>query len=299
MKSNEQAGLLFALGGFALLSVGDAVVKTMAGQWAPTAVAALRYSLGALWLGLLLTRQQGPAVLAPVMPAIQLLRGVSVAVATVGYFSAIYVMPLATATAITFTSPMITALLAAMFLREPASRSTVVASLIAFAGVLIVLRPNFAELGWAVLFPLASALGMSVLMICNRFVAGKGSALSMQFYVASMAAPVLITTALVAGQLGIPRFALDWPSWSVVAKAAFVSISASVAHWLVYMGTTRAGAATIAPMTYIQLLMATAFGYFLFGDHPDLTTMLGAAVIIGAGLYLWWAGRPVDPDTHV
>ena len=58
-STNDRSGLLFALGGFVLLSCGDAVAKTMAGQWAPTGVAALRYAFGALGLGVLLLLREG------------------------------------------------------------------------------------------------------------------------------------------------------------------------------------------------------------------------------------------------
>mgnify|MGYP004134736429 CR=1 FL=1 len=64
--------------------------------------------------------------------------------------------------------------------------------------------------------------------------------------------------------------------------------TASSAHWLVYIGTQRAGAATIAPTTYIQMLVATVLGWWWFGDVPDIVTLAGAAIIIGAGLILWW-----------
>ncbi|MEL0211749.1 MAG: EamA/RhaT family transporter, partial [Novosphingobium sp.] len=54
---------------------------------------------------------------------------------------------------------------------------------------------------------------------------------------------------------------------------------------------TRAGAASIAPMTYVQLLLAGTFGWALFGERPDALSVIGALVIVGAGLYLWRAGR--------
>lgn len=291
MKANERSGLLFALAGFALLSCGDAVVKTMAGQWSPVGIAALRYLLGAIGLGTLLLAREGRAGFVIPAPRVQLLRGCAVAAATIGFFSAIFVMPLAAATAITFTSPMLTALLAALFLREPARRETVVASIVAFVGVLIVLRPNFAAVGWAALLPLLSAAGMSVLMIGNRFVAGKGSALSMQFFVAAIAAPVLVLAAVGFAAGGGERFALTAPDWTVVARCVVVATSASCAHWLIYMGTTRVGAATVAPMTYVQLMIATLAGWLFFNNPPDALTLLGAGIIVAAGLYLWRAGR--------
>ena len=294
LRQNDSLALLYALAGFVLLSCGDAVVKTMAGEFAPTGVAALRYLIGGAGLALLLLWREGPAAFAMPHPRIQLLRGVAIAVSALGFFSALFVMPLAAATAITFTSPMLTVLLAALFLGEPARRETWIASLAAFAGMLIVLRPNIAAAGWAVLLPVVAALGMSVLMICNRFVAGKASPLAMQFFLSVGAAPVLAVAALLGHFSGFEPLALVVPEWSVVARCALVALSASVAHWFIFNATARAGAATIAPMTYVQLLVASVLGWAVFGNHPDGLTLLGAAIIIGSGLYLWRAGRVRD-----
>ena len=292
----ERSGLIWALGGFTLLSLGDAVIKTMAGAWAPTAVAALRYVLGAAGLGVLLAWREGRAGFAMPRPWLQALRGFGVGTATAGFFSAVFVMPLATATAITFTSPMITALLAALFLGEPARRETWAATLLAFAGVLVVLRPNLAALGPAALLPLLSALGMSMLMIGNRATAGLASPLAQQFFVSIFAAPYLVLVALAGAASGVGRLALSLPDWTVVARCALVAVSATTAHWAIFQGTMRAGAATIAPMTYVQLLIATALGWLLFADAPDLLTLLGAAMIVAAGLWLWHAGRVPEPS---
>ena len=294
-RRTENSGLVFALAGFVLLSCGDAVVKTMAGLFAPTGVAAVRYVIGAAGLGGLLLWREGVSALAMPHPRIQLLRGAAVAISTVAFFSSVFVMPLAAATALTFTSPMITALLAALFLKEPGRRETWIASIVAFAGVLVVLRPNFAAAGWAALLPLIAALGMSLLMICNRFVAGKASPLAMQFFLAATAAPMLVTAALLGNASGHGSLALAVPQWSVIARCALVAVSASTGHWLIFNATVRAGAATIAPMTYVQLLVASSLGWAMFGSHPDAMTLLGAVIIIGAGLYLWRSGRVKEP----
>lgn len=292
----ESRGLLYALGGYAFLSFGDGVVKTMVGDWPPTAIAALRYVLGAAGLSAVLLARQGMRAFVPPRPGIQLLRGLAVAMATVGFFSAVFVMPLAEATTITFTSPMLTGILAALVLSEPARRETWIATLIAFVGVMIVLRPNFAELGWAALLPLVSALGMSMLVICNRAVAGQASALAMQAYVALAGAVLLLAFAWIGQASGHPRLAIGTPDWTVIARCALVACTATTAHWLIFLGTTRAGAASIAPMTYVQLLIALVLGWGWFGEVPDAMALVGAAIIVAAGLYLWRStarrGRP-------
>lgn len=266
------------------------MIKSIHGGWAPTAIATTRYLMGAVGLGILLAIREGRAGFSMPSPALQLLRGFGVSIATVGFFAAVMVMPLAEATSITFTSPMITALLSALFLGEPARRETVLASIVAFAGTLIVLRPNLAELGAAALLPLMSAVGMSLLMIGNRATAGKASPLASQFFVASVASPMLVAATLIGGASGLPRLALTVPDWTILARCAVVACSASFAHWAIFKGTAKAGAAAIAPMTYVQLLVATVLGVAVFGDWPDGPTLLGSALIIAAGLWLWRSG---------
>ena len=289
--SSARSGLLYAVCGFALLSLGDAVIKSIAGAWPGTAVAALRYSIGAVGLGTLLYLKEGRQGFALPMPKVQILRGFAVAMATICFFLSIFVMPLADATAIGFTSPMITAVLSAIFLHERTSATKWIATMIAFGGVLLIIRPNVVELGWVALLPVGAAMSMAFLMIGNRAVAGAGSAILMQFLVASLAVPFISTAAVLGHFSGVEALHIGMPDWTIVARCAVVAVTASFAHWLIFMGTTRASAADIAPMTYVQLLVALLLGILVFGDWPDLTSLAGSAIIIASGLMLWRKAR--------
>jgi drug/metabolite transporter (DMT)-like permease len=295
LRQNDSHGLLFALGGFSLLSVGDAVIKTIAGAWPGTAVALTRYAIGAGLLGVLLWRREGAAGFRLTRWRWHLLRGAGVAMATVGFFSALFVMPLADATSISFTSPILTALLAAPILGERLKPVSAVALLLAFCGMVIVLRPSFAELGLAALLPLLAAFGMSLLMLGNRAVAGSGSALAMQFAVAALALPLLAAATLAGHLSGLAQYRVGQPDPTVVIRCALVACTASASHWLIYLGTERTGASRVAPMTYVQLLFALALGWALFGDRPDWIALAGGAVIIAGGLLLWRNGRVSEP----
>lgn len=291
MHQSDRAGLLYALAGFCTLSIGDAIIKGMAGEWPAPAMAATRYIAGTALLAVLLARYEGPAALRLPRDPLQWVRGVAISLSAVGMFLAVWLMPLAEATTIAFTQPMITAMLAAVLLGERARPSTWIATLVAFAGVFLVLRPNFSTAGWGVLFPLMGATGMAVTIIVNRKVTGRASVLAMQYYMSVTAMLFLIAATAAAHLTGIEAFRMHWPDWTVAARCAFIGLTATLAQWLIFMGTVRAGAGTVAPMTYGQLLMATALGATFFGDWPDLTALAGAAVIIGAGLFLWWKGR--------
>jgi drug/metabolite transporter (DMT)-like permease len=294
MQQSDRAGLLYALAGFSTLSIGDAIVKGMPGAWPAPAMAATRYVAGTLLLFMLLARAEGFAALRLPRDPLQWLRGAAISVAAVGMFLAVWIMPLAEATTIVFTQPIITAVLAMVFLGERARLSTWLATLVAFAGVYLVIRPSFETAGWGVLFPLLSATGMAVTIIANRKVSGRASVLALQYYMSVTALVFLLAATTAAHFSGLEAFRMHWPEWSVVARCAFIGLSATLAQWLIFMGTVKAGAGTVAPMTYGQLLVAVALGWMFFGDRPDLTALAGAAVIVGSGLFLWWRGRAND-----
>jgi len=285
--ASTRTALLIALAGFFSLSLGDAIVKSMAGDWPGTAVSALRYSFGALGLALAVALRHGRNGFVLPRPALQFGRGAAIGVATVCFFMGVMAMPLADATAIQFSSPILTALLAPLVLGERTGRATWLATLLAFAGVLVVLRPNLLALGPAALWPLGAALGMSWLMMLNRKAAGLAPNLVMQFLLAAVAAPLLLAAAALLDGFGGAVFQIGRPSVEVVAKCLGVALFATLGHTLIYAAIVRATAQHVAPMTYVQLLVAAGLGWAWFGDAPDAATFGGAALIIAGGLLLW------------
>ena len=296
---NNRAGLLYAIAGFAVLSVGDAVVKTMSGDWPAIAVAAMRFTFGAIGLSILLAIKEGTSAFQPTNPGLQLARGICLAAASVCFFSAIYIMPLAETMAIAFLAPILTIVLSGPILGEKIKPVVWAVTLVALIGVGLILRPNIAELGWPAILPLISALFFALLVISNRASAGQGSALSMQVFIAAVASPILILAASAVNLLDIPALEFGMPSWSVVARCIIVAITASAAHWLVYIGTMRAGASQVAPAVYVQILVAITLGWWWFGDIPDLITLAGVGTIIAAGLFLWWDGSRSGSEKSV
>jgi drug/metabolite transporter (DMT)-like permease len=298
LPKTARAALLIALAGFASLSVGDAVVKSMAGAWPGTAVAALRYSFGALGLAIVVAAMHGRAGFVLPRPGLQFGRGAAVALATICFFMGVMAMPLADATAIQFTSPILTAILAPLVLKERSPAAVWLATLLAFAGVLVVLRPNLYELGLVALYPLGAAFGMSWLMMLNRKTARLAPVMVMQFLVAAIAAPLLVAAALLLDWGGGAPFQIEAPSTEVVLKCLFVAFSATLGHALIFAGVMRANAAAVAPMTYVQLLVAAGIGWAWFGEVPDGATFAGAALIIAGGLWLLRAQKePVVQET--
>ncbi len=289
---NRLAGLAFAAAGYALLTIGDAVVKSIHGAWPGTAVAMLRYVFGAMGMCTLLWFREGRHGFACPLPLIQLGRGLCVALGSTFFFLAVAVMPLPEATVIQFANPILVAIFSMIFLKETARPAVWVATIIAMAGVVIVIRPNLANVGLAGLLPLGTAISMAMMVIFNRMAAGRASALQAQMLISVMAMPILILITLGGHVSGLPILEVSWPSASVVMKCAIVAVTGSLAHGLIYMATERVSAATMAPVTYIQLVVAVVLSALVFGHWPDLAVYAGSALIIAAGLILWRsAGR--------
>ncbi|MDQ8757279.1 DMT family transporter [Sphingosinicella sp. LHD-64] len=289
--AQTRTAILIALAGFISLSCGDAIVKSMAGAWPGSAVSALRYAFGALGLlAYVAVRHGGGGFVLP-RAGLQFGRGLAVSVATLCFFMGVMAMPLADATAIQFTSPILTALLAPFVLGEKTPRAVWLALVLAFSGVLVVLRPNVVELGIVALYPVGAAFGMSWLMMLNRKTAGDAPVAVMQFLLAAIAAPILIAAAWALHSFGGPPFRISAPDAVIVAKCAAVAVFATLGHALIFTAVGRATAQVVAPMTYVQLLVAAGLGWAWFGNAPDAATFGGAALIILGGLWLWRAQK--------
>jgi drug/metabolite transporter (DMT)-like permease len=292
--------LLFGLIGFSSLSFGDALVKSMAGEWPGTAIALLRYIYGTVAIGAFILWRSGWKGFRVKRYDLQLLRGVAVSISSVSFFFAVQLMPLATATSILFTNPVWVAMLSPWLLNEKASRAAALSTFLALIGVAIVLRPNLLELGPAALLPLLGAFGMAGLVILNRKSIGTASVLAMQFWIAAMAVPILVVVTLAGHISGIPQLHITQPAPIVLLKVLGVATTGTIAHWLIFIATERASAPVVAPTTYVQLLVAGALGWFLFGQHIDVVSACGMAVIILAGVLLWRSQKPkivpIPPD---
>jgi drug/metabolite transporter (DMT)-like permease len=287
---SHRHGIQFGLAGYALLTVGDAVIKSMAGEWPGTAVTALRFLFGAIGIGAILGIRFGRAGFDLPRPWLHLARGVSLSTASLCFYSSLFFMPLAEATVISFAAPIVIALLSGWWFGEAVPRVSWLAMALATVGVIVVLRPNIALYGIPALLPIAAMLAMSVFVMLNRITAQDVSPLASQFWVACFAIPIQLAVVTIGHFSGEPSLAITaLPSWDVLARCAFVALSASGAHMLLFMATQRVSPATMAPTSYMQIVVAIILGAAIFGDWPDAAALFGIALIIGAGLILWYA----------
>ncbi len=187
-------------------------------------------------------------------------------------------LPLAEATVILFASPFLIVALAGPVLGErvrPASWIGVVAG---FAAVVIVARPGFGEISYYVLFPLAAAAFYTLYQLITRGLAVKGE----------RPRTTLVWTLAIGAVIATPLAFLRWEPVSATAWMLMVSLGLvfALAQFLMIQAFARAPAGVLAPFAYAQIVAATAVGIVFFGAVPDAWTLLGVAMIVGAGVWI-------------
>ena len=216
---------------------------------------------------------------------LQLLRSLFLLLATLGFWGGLRYLPLAEASSITFLAPMIVVALSWPILRERATRARRLASVTGFVGILLLLRPGSAVMHPAVLLLLGAALSNALYQMLTRKLLDEGAHTTL-FYSASI------------GTIGLSLllpWGMEGSHFGAGPAAALVLLGglAGLGHWFMTRAYLQAPAALLSPFTYLQILWATAFGYLVFGQHPDALSAVGMSVVIasGVGLALWESRR--------
>jgi drug/metabolite transporter (DMT)-like permease len=213
-------------------------------------------------------------------------RALLLLVSTFCFIAAIRVMPLADALAIVFVAPFIVLLVGKFYLGEEVGPRRVAAALVGFVGVLFVIQPSFAAFGAVAIYPLGTAVGFALYILVTRGLSRRVHPVTLQFYT-GLVASLLCVPVIVAGE-GTGSALLDpvWPEGKAWLWLLGVGFFATVSHMMMTYALSLAPSATLAPLQYLELPVATFFGYLVFRDFPNALTLTGIVIIICAGLYM-------------
>lgn len=263
----------------------DAIAKSVSGSIASGQVTWSRFFFQTLLMLPLFLRSRSPGM-ARSLP-LHALRGLFIACATLLFFSALKYLPMANAISIFFVEPLILTLLSAAILGEPVGWRQVVAVLVGFGGALLIIRPSFGEQGPVALLPLGAAVSFACYLLLTRTLSQRELPERMQFYSGLFAGLVMSAALLVGQATAVPVLSFVTPSSNEWLLLATLGVIASTGHLLVVHAFRRAPASLLAPFQYVEILGATLLGFLVFGDFPDVWSLVGVATIVGSGLYVF------------
>ncbi len=215
-----------------------------------------------------------------------LFRSALLFVSTFCFIAAIRVMPLADALAIVFVAPFIVLLVGKFYLGEDVGPRRVGAAMVGFVGVLFVIQPSFAAFGSVALFPLGTAVGFAFYILVTRGLSRKLHPVALQFHTGLIASVFCLPVMVLANGSGSALLDPVWPEGIAWLWLFGVGFFATVSHMMMTYALSLAPSATLAPLQYLELPVATLLGYLVFRDFPNALTLTGIAIIIGAGLYM-------------
>ena len=222
----------------------------------------------------------GWRLLATRRPSIQIARSLLLLMSTSFFFSAIGHVPLADATAVSFTSPFIVAAVAGRLLHERVTRAHWISIAAGFAGALIVIRPTGGATHPAIFLVLGSAVCYALYQVLTRRVVGIDSPETTVTYSALVG--TLVLSVVVPFFWSTPTGAGQW------LMLVALGLLGGLGHYFVARALLGGPVSVISPFHYVQLVWAAVAGFLVFGDVPSRWTWLGAAIVIGSGLYLAW-----------
>lgn len=227
--------------------------------------------------------QDGPAAFRSSAPRRQMLRAVLLFLSTVFNFTALKYLPLTLTTTIMFASPVVVTLLAIPILGERVGLHRIAAVCAGFAGVLVTVQPWGVEFSPAVFLSLGALTCSAGYFILTRMLAGVESNATSQLWASGLAT-------LALAPFGIAAWVAPEGA-GVVAVMVLIGTLGALGHIAATVAHRLADASILAPVVYIQLVLAAVASILFFGTWPTVWTLGGGAIIIASGLYIWHRER--------
>ena len=269
-------GILFILTTSVMFALLDTGVKYV-GQFYPVLqIAWARYVFQMAMVPLVIGRIRPRDILRTRRPGLQVARSLLMVGATLSFFTAVNYMPVAEASAIGMIAPLMVTTLATPMLGERVGPRRWMAVVIGLIGALIIIRPGFGSLSWAAILPVITAICYALYQITTRMLADIDPPITTFFYSGAVGVVVL--------SLAVP-FAWQTPTAGGWAMMIALGLIAGAGHFCVIQALRRAPASVLAPFSFTQLIWVTIL---VFGDFPDNYTLLGAAIVVGSGGYVFY-----------
>lgn len=287
-------GILLMLGFCVVAPLADALAKLLGETVSVGQLVAFRMIIQvallwpiARWAGLTLRMPRRVLMLTALRACLHI-AGIGAMILSLRY------LPLADAVAIAFVMPFIMLLLGRFVLGEEVGRRRIVACCVGFVGTLMVMQPSFAEVGWPVVLPLVVALVFALFMLVTRQVAKETDPIALQVVSGIIATMIMVPVLLLGDGAAIPVLSVSNPvgiDWVLILVMGALG---TAGHLLMTWSLRFAPSATLAPMQYLEIPVATFVGWLFFRDFPDGLALAGIGVTIGAGLYVIYREQQVS-----
>ena len=279
-------GILFMIGATIMLAVSNAISKWVVAIYPVGEVMFARSLSSFIVCSTFMLPMTGFAVFATKRVRDHLARGLSQSISQTFTVIAFSMMPLAGATAITFSAPLFSALISVLWLKERAGVARWGTLLAGFAGVLIVVRPGADSFQIGALFALANAVMYGSVTVAVRGMSKTESANTLLMW-------QLLTLAVMHSFLLV--FGFRWPAPQHAALFILSGIANVAGQYLWTRALHAAPATAVSPFYYFLLIWSLSLGFLVWGDVPTISLLVGSGIVVVSGLFLLFHEAQRDP----
>ena len=277
-RSATLAGIGFMLAAVFLFALNSAAGKWLVAKYPVGEFMLIRSCFTLLFLSPFIWHTGRSAFANAPRPSLQVLRVVLASVEVAMFFWAVSYLPLADTTTFYLAGPIYVTALSVLLLRERVGWRRWTAVLIGFTGVVIALRPSSSSFTLPALIALSGSVTYALVMITTRMLRQTNDIMLMTTYFIGAVAFGLVT---------VP-FGWVTPTGYDLLCLAGVGFSNIVAQFCVIRSLKLASASVVVPYQYTLIVWSVVFGWLMFAELPDGYTIAGAAIIVAAGLYIFW-----------
>ncbi|MBC6405996.1 MAG: DMT family transporter [Rhodospirillales bacterium] len=297
-----------AAGGIACILVGmlfwvtqDGLMKSLLGTFTVWSLICMRAIIAVAVLGPLIALLGQPYRLFTSLWPLHLLRAALSVSGFTLFYTAFPFMGLAEVSTIFFSAPLITALLAALFLGERIGVRRIACLLVGFLGVVVAIDPAGDAFHWTALLPLLSAFFYATSQVMARKIGKRETTLTLGFYTIAFSALLVLPMSYLLNSImevgpDLRHVRWDWPlpTWGQLPSLLALAAVGLIGYLLLTRAYQIASASLIGPFEYSYLPFATAMAFLVWGEVPGWHSVIGMLLIVGSGLYLGY--REVQQD---
>ena len=268
-------GALWMFGMVASLSLLAIAARELAPRHNPMELQVVRHGMSLLILAPFVIRA-GLRSFQTTNLKLQLFRNVSHFAATIGWYTAVTLLPLAEVFAIEFTTPVWVAVLAVLFLGEKMNVGRVVALVLGIAGILVILRPGFNDVGPGAWMMVATAFGFAIANACTKGLTRTDSVLT-----------VLLWMSMLQGLMAVVGASFDWtaPTVDEIPWLIAIGVTGLGAHYSLAKALTLADVSLVNPVDFLRLPLIAVVGFLAYGEGVDVLVLVGAGIIFVGNYY--------------
>ena len=289
-------GICFLLAAISIFSIQDVIVKELSGVYPVLEFVFVRSLVSLLPVFLLVWFEARGKGFKTQRPVLHFVRGLIMLMAYTNYYLAVASMPLAAAVAMFFAAPLFVTAISALFMGEQVGPRRWSAVCVGFIGILVIARPGLGVFELGAVFAVISALCYAISIVMTRYLGRTDGGASMVLSQSLVYLAVAGIAGLFMQDIAVDRTAhagiqfllRGWitPSWEDAGLMALCGLIAAVGFYGIAQAYRIGASSAVAPFEYSGIVWGTFWGFVIWSEVPDTTTIVGILIVVASGIYV-------------